>query len=79
MVSRHQQATAGMAKSCKGQAMPDHPGSQTASSLTTRISSNPGDPIVGAKHCALPDKLEQRGRKPWRWEVGGAHSSDERG
>ena len=63
----------------KGQAVPDHPGSQTVSSLTQRLCGNQGDPVIGAEQCAPSDKSKQRGRGQRLPEVGGTHSSDERG
>jgi hypothetical protein len=45
MVSGYQQATVSLAS---WQARETTPGSKTASSLTTRVRGNQGDPIVGA-------------------------------
>jgi len=46
----------------KWQAVFDHPGSQTVSSLTRRLRGNQGDPGIGAEHRAPSDKSKQRGR-----------------
>ena len=46
----------------KWQAVSDHPGSQTVSSLTRRLCGNQGDPGIGAKYRAPSDKPKQRGR-----------------
>jgi hypothetical protein len=48
----------GRGEKLKGQAVYAHPGSQTVSSLTQRLSGNPGDPSIGAEDRAPSDKSE---------------------
>ena len=75
MVSQRQQATV---VGARWRAQTDIPGSQGASSLTSRWRGNQGDPPACAKgEAQSPTSDNKRGGGQGPAEVGGTHKSEE--